>query len=409
MKGEGEIIVGLDIGTTKICAVVGEVRPEGGVDIVGMGSHPSEGLRKGVVVNIETTVGSIKAALEEAELMCGCEITNVITGIAGGHIKGFNSHGVIAIKGREVTRRDVERVVDAARAVAIPTDREVIHILPQQFILDGQEGIQDPVGMSGVRLEAQVHIVTGAVASAHNLIKCCNQAGLDVNDIVLQSLASGEAVLTPEERGLGVALLDLGGGTSDLAVFSGESIRHTGVLALGGNNLTTDLAMGLRTPLSEAEEIKLRYGCCLGSLIGKDEVITVRGVEGQRGRRVKRSVLSDILEPRTEEMLSLIHLDLEKTGLLKEASSGVVLTGGTSLLEGLVEMAEQIFNLPVRRGYPMGVGGLADVVNNPMYATAVGLILYGARNRPEKKFRIRDVNIFNRITQRMRRWFKDIV
>ncbi len=409
MKGEGEIIVGLDIGTTKICAVVGELRPEGGVDIVGMGSHPSEGLRKGVVVNIETTVGSIKAALEEAELMCGCEISNVITGIAGGHIKGFNSHGVIAIKGREVTRRDVERVVDAARAVAIPTDREVIHILPQQFILDGQEGIQDPVGMSGVRLEAQVHIVTGAVASAHNLIKCCNQAGLDVNDIVLQSLASGEAVLTPEERSLGVALLDLGGGTSDLAVFSGDAIRHTGVLALGGNNLTTDLAMGLRTPMGEAEEIKLRYGCCLGSLVGKDEVITVRGVEGQRGRRVKRSVLSDILEPRTEELLSLIHLDLEKTGLLKEASSGVVLTGGTSLLEGLVEMAEQIFNLPVRRGYPMGVGGLADVVNNPMYATAVGLILYGARNRPEKKFRIRDVNIFNRITQRMRRWFKDIV
>jgi cell division protein FtsA len=408
MSSRGEIIVGLDIGTTKICAVVGEVR-EGKVDVVGMGSHPSDGLRKGVVVNIETTVQSIKKAVEEAELMAGCEINNVITGIAGGHIKGFNSHGVIAIKAREVSRRDVERVVDAACAVAIPTDREVVHVLPQEFILDGQDGIQDPVGMSGVRLEAKVHIVTGAVASAHNLIKCCNMAGLDVADIVLQPLASGEAVLTPEERNLGAVLLDFGGGTTDLAIFSGEAIKHTAVLALGGINLTTDLAVGLRTPMSEAEGIKKRYGCALASLISKDESVEVPSVGGRSPRRVKRQILGEILEPRTEELLNLIHTEIENSGFMEQVASGVILTGGSAMLEGLVEMAEQIFNCPARLGYPQNVGGLSDVVNNPMYATAVGLVVYGAKNQPEKKFRIRDVNIFNRITNRMRRWFKDIV
>ena len=408
MSSKGEIIVGLDIGTTKICATVGEVL-EGKVDIVGMGSHPSEGLRKGVVVNIETTVSSIRKALEEAELMAGCEITSVITGIAGGHIKGFNSHGIIALKSREVTRRDVERVIEAARAVALPTDREVLHILPQEYILDGQDGITDPVGMNGVRLEAKVHIVTGAVAAAHNLIKCCNQAGLDVNDIVLQSLASSEAVLTAEERNLGVILLDFGGGTTDLAIFGGEAIKHTGGLALGGNNLTTDLSIGLRTPMSYAEQLKKNYGCCLVSLIGKDETAPVESMGGDQMRKIKRQILGEILEPRVEEILNLCQLEIEKSGLAQQVTSGVVLTGGSSLLEGLVEMAEQIFNLPARRGYPMGVGGLNDVVNNPMYATAVGLILFGARNRAEKKFRIRDVNIFNRITNRMRRWFKDVV
>jgi cell division protein FtsA len=405
---KGEIIVGLDIGTTKICAVVGEVQGSQ-VDIVGMGSHPSEGLRKGVVVNIETTVTSIKKAVEEAEMMAGCEITSVITGIAGGHIKGFNSQGVIAIKGREVTPKDKERVVDAARAVAIPTDREVIHILPQEYILDGQDGIQDPVGMSGVRLEAKVHIVTGAVASAHNLIKCCNQAGLDVSDIVLQSLASAEAVLTPEERNLGTALLDFGGGTTDLAIFSQESIKHTAGLALGGNNLTTDLAVGLRTPMAAAEQIKRRHGCCLSSLVGKDEMVMVESAGGREPSRVKRQILTSILEPRVDEILSMIQMELDNSGFARQVVSGVVLTGGSSLLEGITEMAEQIFNMPSRRGYPMGVGGLADVVNNPMYATAVGLILYGARNREEKKFRIRDANIFNRVASRMRKWFKEIV
>jgi cell division protein FtsA len=293
--------------------------------------------------------------------------------------------------------------------VAIPTDREVIHILPQEYILDGQDGIQDPVGMSGVRLEAKVHIVTGAVASAHNLIKCCNQAGLDVSDIVLQSLASAEAVLTPEERNLGTALLDFGGGTTDLAIFSQESIKHTAGLALGGNNLTTDLAVGLRTPMAAAEQIKRRHGCCLSSLVGKDEMVMVESAGGREPSRVKRQILTSILEPRVDEILSMIQMELDNSGFARQVVSGVVLTGGSSLLEGITEMAEQIFNMPSRRGYPMGVGGLADVVNNPMYATAVGLILYGARNREEKKFRIRDANIFNRVASRMRNWFKEIV
>ncbi|MCA1989228.1 MAG: cell division protein FtsA [Desulfarculus sp.] len=404
----GEIITGLDIGTTKICAVVGEVTGQG-VDIIGLGTHPSEGLRKGVVVNIETTVASIKKAVAEAELMSGSEITSVITGIAGGHIKGFNSQGAIAIRGQEIGPREKELVVEAARAVAIPTDREVLHILPQEYILDDQGGIQDPVGMSGVRLEVKVHIVTGAVASAHNLIKCCNQAGLDVSDIVLQSLASAEAVLSPEEKNLGTALIDFGGGTTDLAVFSQESIRHTAGLALGGTNLDTDLAVGLRTPLSAAEAIKRRYGCCLVSRVGKDEVVPVESVGGREPRRVKRQVLASILEPRVEELLTLLQADLVQSGFAGEVVSGVVLTGGSSLLEGLTDLAEQVFNMPARLGYPTGVGGLGEVISNPMYATAVGLILYGVRNRERRKFRIRDANIFNRVAARMRRWFKELI
>ena len=405
---KGEIIVGLDIGTTKICAVVGEIMPGGQIDIIGMGTHPSEGLRKGVVVNIDTTVASIKRAVQEAELMAGCEISNVITGIAGGHIKGFNSQGVFAIKGREVTPQDKERVIDAAKAVAIPTDREVIHTLVQEFILDGQEGIQDPVGMSGVRLEVKIHMVTGAVASAHNLIKCCNQAGLDVVDIVLQSLASAEAVLTHEERNLGSALLDLGGGTVDMAIFAQESIKHTGCLPLGGNNLTTDLAVGLRTPRSAAEQIKRHYGACLVSMIGKDESLHVEGIAGRETMRIKRQIVASIIEPRVEEILTLLQSELEQSGFSGQVISGLVLTGGSCLLEGLPEMSEQIFGMPARRGYPMGVGGLADIVSNPMYATAVGLVIYGARNRSEKKFRIRDGQIYNRVLQRMRRFFNDV-
>jgi cell division protein FtsA len=410
MKGEGEIIVGLDIGTTKICAVVGEVTGDQ-VEVLGMGSHPSEGLRKGVVVNIETTVNSIKKAVEEAELMSGVEITTVNTGIAGGHVKGFNSHGVIAVKGNEVTAKDKERVVDNARAVAIPTDREVIHILPQQYILDGRGGITDPVGMSGLRLEADVHLVTGAVASVHNLIKCCNSAGLDVGDIVLQSLASAEAVLTPEERDLGVILVDFGGGTTDLALFAGQAIKHTGGVALGGNNLTTDLAMGLRTPVASAERLKRNYGCCLTSLVGRDEAVTVEGVGGRPPQKVSRAIITEILEARVEEILTLAQMEMEidHSGGNPALAGGMVITGGSSLIEGMEDIAEQIFNMPTRLGFPQGVGGLSDVVNNPMYATAVGLLLYGARNRDEEKFRIRDQKIFNRITRRMRKWFKEVI
>jgi cell division protein FtsA len=408
VKGNEDVIVGLDIGTTKICAVVGELTGHD-INIIGIGTHPSIGLRKGVVVNIESTVESIKKAVEEAELMAGCEISSVYAGIAGGHITGFNSRGIVAIKGPEITAHDVERVVDAARAVAIPMDREVIHVLAQEFIVDDQAGIQNPVGMAGVRLEAKVHIVTGAVTSAHNIVKCANRSGLDVCDIVLESLASGEAVLTKEEKELGAALLDLGGGTTDLAIFSGNNIKHTFVLALGGNNLTNDIAVGLRAPIAEAEKIKKKFGTCLSKTISSDEIIEVPGMGGREAKKLSRQILGEILEPRMEEMFSLTNREIYRAGMENSIASGIVITGGSALLEGTIEVAEAIFNLPTRLGTPMGIRGLVDVVNNPMYATGVGLVLYGARNQSDQKFRIRDSNIFNRVMTRMKRWFKDIV
>lgn len=408
MPGQGDIVVGLDVGTTKICAVVGELS-NNIINIIGIGTHPSIGLRKGVVVNIESTVESIKKAVEEAELMAGCEISSVYAGIAGGHITGFNSRGIIAIKGPEITASDVERVIDAARAVAIPMDREVIHVLPQEYIVDDQAGIQNPVGMAGVRLEAKIHIVTGAVTSAHNIVKCANRAGLDVCDIVLESLASGEAVLTDEEKELGTALVDLGGGTSDLAVFSENNIKHTFVLALGGNNITNDIAIGLRAPLVEAEKIKKKYGTCLSTAIASDETIEVPGMGGREPRKLPRQILGEILEPRMEEIFTLIKREIYRAGMEHTISSGIVLTGGSALLDGCTDIAEAVFSLPTRLGKPQGIGGLVDVVNNPMYATGVGLVMYGARNRAERKFRIRDANIFNRIMTRMKRWFKDVI
>jgi cell division protein FtsA len=408
MPGRENIIVGLDVGTTKICAVVGEIS-DNDINVVGIGTHPSIGLRKGVVVNIESTVESIQKAIEEAELMAGCEISSVFAGVAGGHITGFNSRGVVAIKGPEVTKGDVERVIDAARAVAIPMDREVIHVIPQEFIVDDQDGIQNPVGMSGVRLEAKIHIVTGAVTSAHNIVKCANRSGLDVCDIVLEPLASGEAVLTEEEKDLGSALLDLGGGTSDLAIFSGKNIKHTFVLSLGGNNLTNDIAVGLRASLTEAEKIKKKYGACIARNISSEETIEVPGMGGRKPRKLPRQILGEILEPRMEEIFTLIKMEIYRAKMENVITSGVVLTGGSSLLDGGVEIAESIFNLPTRLGKPRGIGGLIDVVNNPMYATGVGLVLYGARNQPQKKFRIRDANIFNRVMARMKRWFKDVM
>jgi len=401
-----DLIVGLDIGTSKICAVVGEIRPDGQIDIIGMGSHPSVGLRKGVVINIENTVNSIKEAVEEAETMAGCEISSVFAGIAGGHIKGFNSHGVIALKNREVSKRDIERVIDAARAVAIPMDREVIHTLPQEFIVDDQSGITDPTGMAGVRLEVKIHIVTGAVTSAQNIIKCANRAGLDVYDIILESLASSEAILNDEERNLGVALVDFGGGTTDLAIFSENSIKHTSVLTLGGDNLSNDIAVGIRTPFKEAEKIKIKYGCGLTSLIGQDETIKVPSVGGREPRTMGRKILGEILEPRVEEIFSLIHHEMLRSGYDELVTSGIVITGGSALLPGVPEIVEQVFNMPARIGYPVNIGGLKEIVNSPMYATAVGLVLYGAKEKKRKKeFRIRDTNIFNRIVSRMKRWF----
>ena len=408
MQKQDNIVVGLDIGTTKICTVVGEMSGND-INIIGIGTHPSIGLRKGVVVNMESTVESIKKAVEEAELMAGCEIANVYAGIAGGHITGFNSRGIVAIKGSEVTQNDVDRVIDAARAVAIPMDREVIHVLPQEFIVDDQPGIQNPIGMSAVRLEAKIHIVTGAVTLAHNIVKCANRAGLDVCDIVLESLASGEAVLTEEEKQLGTGLLDLGGGTTDLAIFSGFNIKHTFVLSLGGNNLTNDIAVGLRAPVTEAEKIKKKYGTCVARDINTEETIEVPGMGGRKPRKLPRQILGEILEPRMEEIFTLMKREIYRAGMENAMTSGSVLTGGTSLLEGVTEVAESVFNLPTRLGKPQGITGLVDVVNNPMYATGVGLVLYGARNQNAKKFRIRDTNIFNRVMSRMKNWFKEVV
>ena len=407
-QAQGNIIVGLDIGTTKICCVVGEISGSK-INIIGIGTHPSVGLRKGVVVNIESTVESIKKAVEEAELMAGCEISSVYAGIAGGHITGFNSRGIVAVKGPEIMPADIERVIDAARAVAIPMDREVIHVLPQEYIVDDQAGILNPLGMAGVRLEAKIHIVTGAVTSAHNIVKCANRAGLDVCDIVLESLASGEAVLTEEEKQLGTALIDLGGGTSDLAIFSGQNIRHTFVLALGGDNLTNDIAIGLRAPLAEAEKIKKKYGTCLSGNISGEETIEVPGMGGRKPRKLPRQILGEILEPRMEEIFMLVKREIYRSEMENTISAGLVVTGGTALLNGVPEIAESILGLPCRLGRPQGITGLTDVVNNPMYATAVGLVMYGARKMPLKKFRIRDKNIFNSIIQRMRRWFKEVI
>ena len=404
-KKDREMIVGLDIGTTKICTVVGE-RLNGTINVIGLGSHPSKGLRRGVVVNIESTVESIKRAVDEASLMAGCDIRSVYAGIAGGNIKGINSHGVIAIKNREITDSDIKRVINAASAVVIPTDRKLIHVLPQEFIVDDQDGIRNPVGMLGVRLEGKVHIVTGAVTSAQNIIRCANRAGLTVNDIVLDQLGAGEAVLTGEEKDIGVALVDIGGGTTDLVIFSEGSIKHTAVLALAGNHITSDISLGLRTPNEEAEKLKKKYGCSMASMVHKDETIEVPSVGGRKNRILSRQTLAEIIEARTEEILSLVHGEIIRSGYKSVLAGGVVLTGGSAILEGIPELGEQIFNLPVRRGGPVGIGGLLDLVNSPMYATGVGLVLYGAKNeRPSIFPSMAEAGIVDKTRRRMKHWF----
>ncbi|OFZ18788.1 MAG: cell division protein FtsA [Bdellovibrionales bacterium GWB1_55_8] len=406
-----DFVVGLDIGTTKICCIVGEVS-EGGpqpvIDIVGIGTAPSSGLRKGVVINIDSTVESITKAVEEAELMAGMEISTVYTGIAGGHIKSFNSTGIVAVKDKEITESDVQRVIDAAKAVAIPLDREVIHIIPQEYMINGQDGIRDPIGMSGLRLESKVHIVTGAVSSAQNIIKCANKAGLNVAEICLEPIASSEAVLSQDEKELGVALVDIGGGTSDIAIFKDGAIVYTGVLAIGGNHVTNDIAVGLRTPQNEAEKVKIRHGCAMSSMVKPDETIEVPGVGGRKPRVVSRRLLTDIIEPRVEEMFSLIQREIQKSGYMDVLSGGIVITGGATLLEGMPELAEFIFEMPVKRGVPQNIGGLRDVVNSPKFATAVGLLKYGARNLQRSKFPIRDKNIYDKVRGSMRSWIKDL-
>ncbi len=406
-----DFIVGLDVGTTKICCIVGELSDGGAgtdIDIIGIGTAPSTGLRKGVVINIDSTVEAIAKAVEEAELMAGVEISSVYTGIAGGHIKSFNSSGIVAIKDKEINQQDLTRVIEAAKAVAIPMDREVIHIIPQEYLIDEQGGILDPIGMSGVRLEAKVHIVTGAVSSAQNLIKCANKAGLNVAEICLEPIASAEAVLSPDERDLGVLLVDIGGGTTDIAIFKDGAVVFTSVLALGGSHLTNDVSMGLRTPQAEAERIKVRHGCAMAAMVGAEETIEVPGVGGRKARVVARRHLAEIIEPRVEEIFSLIQSEVMKSGYQSLLSGGVVITGGTTLLEGMPEMAEFIFEMPVKRGLPLRIGGLKDVVNSPKFATGVGLLRYGARNLQKSKFPIRDRNIYEKVRGSMRSWIRDL-
>jgi len=388
-KKPDNVLVGLDLGTTKVCAIVGEVKEGGQVDIIGIGISPSNGLKKGVVVNIDSTVESIKKAVHEAELMAGVEINSVYVGISGGHIKGINSRGVAAIKSREVGPADVARAIDGARAVNIPMDQQILHVLPQEFIIDDQDGIKDPHGMSGTRLDVKVHIITGAMTAIQNIVKSCSRAGLHVNELVLQPLASSRAVLTQEEQELGVVVVDIGGGTSDLAFFLEGSLWHTEVLPIGGNHLTNDIAIGLRTPASEAEKIKIKYGCALSSLVKNEETLDVPSVGGRPPRLLSRQILCEIIEPRVEELFGMVQQRLKKTGFEDMFASGVVLTGGTALMEGVQDAAERYLGLPIRRGAPRNIGGLMDVVNSPIYATGVGLVLYGAENLHEapRKFR----------------------
>jgi cell division protein FtsA len=404
-------VVGIDFGTTKICVVVGQVTSNGEngrIEIVGIGTQPSLGIRKGVVVNIPSTVESIKKAVEAAELMAGCEITSAYAGIAGSHIKGDNSAGVVAIKDKEVTQQDVERAIDAAKAVALPTDREVIHVIPQEFIVNGQDGVKDPIGMSGVRLESKVHIVTGAVSSAQNIIKCANKAGVNVSDIVLEPLASAEAVLSKDEKELGVALVDIGGGTTDVALFVRGSVVHSGVIAMGGNHITNDIAVGLRASIQDAEAVKVSHGCAMTSMLNGEKMLEVPMVGGRQPREISRSVLTKIIEPRVEEIFSLVNSEIQNSGFKHLMSTGVVITGGASLLEGSTELAEFILEMPVRRGAPQGIGGLVDIVSSPIYSTAVGLLIYGQKNRSEVRFKLQDENIYAKVTNRMKAWLGEV-
>ena len=404
---DNKMIVGLDIGTSKVVAIVGEITVDGGIEIVGIGSHSSRGMKKGVVVNIESTVQSIQRAVEEAELMAGCQIHSVYTGIAGSHIKGMNSHGIVAIRDREVLRGDMDRVIDAAQAVAIPADQKVLHILPQEYIIDNQEGVKEPLGMSGVRLEAKVHLVTCAANAAQNIEKCVRRCGLEVDDIILEQLASSYAVLIEDEKELGVCMVDIGGGTTDIAIFIDGSIRHTAVIPIAGDQVTNDIAMALRTPTQYAEEIKIKYACALTQLAGADETIKVPSVGDRPPRNLSRQALAEVVEPRYEELFTLIQAELRRSGFEDLVAAGIVLTGGTSKMEGVVELAEEIFHMPVRLASPQGVSGLADIVRNPIYSTGVGLLLYGQKQQAEGGVeQVKASSVVN-LFERMKTWVKE--
>ena len=400
----GRMVVGLDIGTSKIVAIVGELGPEGQLEIIGIGSHVSRGLKKGVVVNIDSTVQSIQRAVEEAELMAGCQIQSVFAGIAGSHIRSMSSHGIVAIRDREVFQPDIDRVIDAAQAVAIPADQKILHILPQEFLIDSQEGIKEPLGMSGVRLEAKVHLVTCAVNAAQNIEKCIQQCGLAVDYIILEQLASSFAVLTDDEKDLGVCLVDIGGGTSDIAIFTEGAIKHTAVIPIAGDQVTNDIAMALRTPTQNAEEIKIKYGCALASLAGENETIKVPSVGERDDRDLSRQALAEVIEPRYEELFTLIQAELRRSGFEDLIPAGIVLTGGTSKMEGVVELAEEIFHMPVNIGKPKSVAGLSDIVRNPIYATSVGLLQYGLGNDPQSHGAHRSETQSGSIWQSVKSW-----
>ena len=400
-----KLLVGLDIGTSKIVAIVAQLAPEGGFELIGMGQHPSRGLKKGVVVNIETTVNAIQRALEEAELMADCKIREVYTGIAGSHVRSFNSQGMVPVKDKEVAQADIERVIDTARAVQIPNDQQILHVLNQEFIIDGQEDVREPLGMSGVRLEVKVHIVTGAVSAAQNIVKCVRRCGLEVRDLILQPLASALAVISEDEKDLGVALVDIGGGTTDLIVFTHGAIRHTAVIPIAGDQITNDIAMALRTPTKDAEEIKERYGCALSQLADPQEMVEVPGLGDREPRQLSRKTLAEVIEPRVEELYSLVQSELRRSGYEELLSAGVVITGGSSVMQGMVELGEELFHMPVRVGHPGYGGTLAEYVRHPRFSTGVGLLLAGLDQHRQREAARMSSSSFQHVLERMKSWF----
>ena len=406
VREDKNLIVGLDIGTSKIVTIVAELLPEGTLKVIGLGQHPSRGLKKGVVVNIDSTMQAIQRSIEEAELMADCKIKTVFTGIAGSHIKSLNSHGMVKIKDAEVSQMDVDRVVETARAVALPADQQILHILTQEFIIDGQDDVREPLGMSGMKLEVKVHIVTGAVAAAQNIVKCIKRCGLEVSDLILQPLASSIAVLTEDEKELGVCLVDIGGGTTDIAVFKNGSIRHTAVIAIAGDQMTNDIAVAFRTPTQSAEDIKIKYGCALRQLADPREVVEVPGVDGREARQLSIQTLAEVIEPRVVELYELVLQELRRSGMEEMIASGIVITGGSAMMRGMMELGEEIFHMPVRLGMPRYVGGLSEVISNPRYATGVGLILMGKQQLERHLSGQMESTSVGRIFEKMKSWFQ---
>lgn len=405
-KEEKNLIIGLDIGTSKVVAIVAELTADGSMNVIGLGQHVSRGLKKGVVINIDSTVNAIQRAIEEAELMADCRIKNVFTGIAGSHVQSINARGMVKIKDAEVTQADVSRVIETAQAIALPSDQQILHILTQEYIIDGQEDVREPLGMSGMKLEVKVHIVTGAVAAAQNIVKSIKRCGLEVTDLILQPLASSEAVLTEDEKELGVCLVDIGGGTTDIAVFKQGAIRHTAVIPIAGDQITNDVAVALRTPTQSAEDIKIKHGCALRQLADPREVVEVQGTDGRESRQLSVQTLAEVVEPRVVELYEFVLAELRRSGLEEMIASGIVITGGSAMMKGMVELGEEIFHMPVRLGLPRYVGGLSEVVSNPRYATGVGLLLIGKKQVVQHIQNNIDANSFGRIFERMKSWFQ---